>query len=103
MPGEVSRSYDPDPEPDQQEPRDAIVYDIDVTGEYTTDVLKGEIRRLRDILNDCWKAAGLLSPKMTDQPFQAWEEPTDLIPEIEVLAMDADEYRNADVSEEEEV
>lgn len=102
MPGEVSRSFDPCPEPEQQEPRDAIVYDVDVQDEYTPDVLKGEIRRLRNILNECWAAAGLLGSRMTGQPFQAWEEPTDLIPQIEELAMDAACYSETEPTDEQE-
>lgn len=98
MPGEVSRSFDPDPE--DRDPRDAIVYDVDVSGEYTADVLKGEIRRLRNLLNECWESAGLLGSRMTGQPYQAWEEPSDLVMQIDELHCDAIEYRNADEVEE---
>jgi len=94
MPGEVSRSYDPDPEPEEQQPRDAIVYDIDVSGEYDPETLKGEIRRLRNLLNDCWDAAGLLGSAATKQPWQAWEEPSDLLDQIYELSSDAEAYRN---------
>ncbi len=93
MPGEISRSYDPAPDDEPQEPRHAVVYDIDVAGEYPTDVLKGEIRRLRNLLNDCWDSAGLLSAKMTGQPYQAWEEPSDLLFQIQDLHSDAQAYR----------
>lgn len=48
-----------------------------------------EVLRLRGILNEAWAAAGLLGAAATKQPYQAWEEPTDLIPQIEQLASDA--------------
>jgi len=93
MPGEVSRSFDPCPDPQPQELRDAIVYDVDVTAGYDAETLKGEIRRLRNLLNECWEAAGLLGPQMTGQPYQAWEEPSDLVMRIDDLHADADEHR----------
>lgn len=73
-----------------------IVYDIDVRGEYPPAVLAAEVRRLRKLLNECWAAAGLLGSGMTGQPYQAWEEPTDLLPQIEQLAMDAECYRESE-------
>ena len=55
-----------------------------------------EVLRLRRLLDDCWAAAGLLGPGMTGQPFQAWEEPSDLVRQIEQLASDASNYREAE-------
>ncbi len=72
--------------------RHKIVYDVDVKGDYDTEVLKGEIRRLRNLLNDCWSAAGLLGSHNTGQPFQAWEEPCDLLSKIYDLRSDAELY-----------
>lgn len=92
MPGEVSRSYDPDPD-DTQEPRNAIVYDVDVTGDYDTETLRGEIRRLRNLLNECWDASGLLGANWTKQPYQAWEEPSDLVSHIGDIKGDLDAMR----------
>ncbi len=93
MPGEVSRAFDPEPD-DHRESRDKIVYDVDVQGEYDAETLKGEIRRLRNLLNDCWASAGLLGSDWTKQPWQAWEEPSDLVSQIDELHSDADAYRN---------
>lgn len=100
MPGEISRAYDPCPDTEPQEPHDAIVYDIDVTDEYDSDTLKGEIRRLRTLLNECWAASGLLGSSMTGQPYQAWEEPSDLVSQIDDLHADAQEYRDGEDGEE---
>ena len=99
MPGEISRSFDPCLDHNQPDPRDAIVYDIDVSAEYDAETLKGEIRRLRNLLNDCWGAAGLLGSGFTGQPYQAWEEPSDLVGQIDELACDADAYRNGETCE----
>lgn len=96
MPGEVSRPFDPCPDDDQQEPRDAIQSDTDLHRDYGSDVLIGEIRRLRGILDECWDAAGLLTSKMTHQPWQAWEQPSDLVMQIHDLWSDADADRNDD-------
>lgn len=52
-----------------------------------------EALRLRGILDEAWIASGLLGSRMTGQPYQAWEEPTDLIGQIEELASDADCWR----------
>lgn len=52
-----------------------------------------EVLRLRALLNECWAAAGLLGSAATGQPYQAWEEPSDLVRQVEQLAADADNYR----------
>lgn len=71
---------------DEQEPADAIVYDLKLQpGAYSENVLVGEIRRLRHLLCECWEAAGLLGDNWTGQPYQAWEEPSDLVAQIEEL------------------
>lgn len=93
MPGEVSRSFDPCPD-DRQEPRDEIVYDVQVLDAYDASTLRGEIIRLRNLLDECWEAAGLLGSRMTQQPWQSWEEPSDLVMQIHDLYSDADAYRN---------
>lgn len=54
-----------------------------------------EVLRLRKLLNECWAAAGLLGANMTGQPYQAWEEPSDLVGQIEDLASDAQNYRDS--------
>jgi hypothetical protein len=100
MPGEVSRSFDPCPDDEPMEPRDAIVYDVDVAGGYDAATLRGEVIRLRNLLNDCWLSAGLLSSTVTGQPWQAWDDHSDLPGAIDDLAADADEYR-ADTAREE--
>jgi len=99
MPGEVSRSFDPCPD-DQQEPRDAIQSDTDLHRDYGSAVLIGEIRRLRDILDECWEAAGLLGSNMTHRPWQAWEQPSDLVMQIHELSSDAQAYREGEYEEE---
>ena len=53
-----------------------------------------EVLRLRKLLTQCWDATGLLGANMTGQPFQAWEEPSDLLGKIEELASDAQSYRD---------
>lgn len=58
----------------------------DLSNCYSHDLLFAEIRRLRLLLNRCWDAAGLLNSRMTGRPSQAWEEPSDLVAEIEELA-----------------
>lgn len=68
-----------------------IVYDLDIApGRYSPSVLVAEINRLRRLLNECWDAAGLLNADMTGQPYQAWEEPSDLVAEIEKLCAKAE-------------
>lgn len=51
--------------------------------------LIGEVIRLRRLLDDCWEAAGLLNPSFTGQYEQAWEQPSDLVDQIEELCSDA--------------
>ena len=91
MPGEVSRAFDPDPD-DDKDPRDRIVYDVDLVGEYDTPTLKGEIIRLRKLLTDCWDVTGLLSGCGTGEEWMAWEDDSDLLPQLESMAADALEY-----------
>jgi hypothetical protein len=74
---------------------DSIVYRItkEELAASTHEELVGEVERLRDLLIRCWQASGLLGERMTGQPFQAWEEPSDLIAQIDQLWSDAENWR----------
>lgn len=59
----------------------------------THEELVAEVERLRDLLARCWQASGLLGANMTGQPYQAWEEPSDLIGQIDQLYSNSEDYR----------
>ena len=99
MPGEVSRQFNP--MPDEDPPEDAIIQDAELKADYPADVLKGEIRRLRGLLDDCWLSAGLLAPDVTGQPWQAWDTGCELANEIDDMRWEIDELR-AGVEEDDE-
>lgn len=60
----------------------------------THEELVAEVIRLRALLNRCWQSAGLLGAGTTGRPCQAWEEPSDLVAQIDDNWTEAQLYRD---------